>query len=114
MRPAARVPVPPVLDTLLAGVHRPDHHMRCTGTNFMVTAGASIRLGGAGGRDGAHFVVITVGADFHATRVHERRQWIAPCCSPCPSSHRTSLPGATVKTVGSRRFQGRASDRNPV
>src|ERR1700758_2875226 len=91
MRPAPGVPVPPVLHALPAAVCRPNHHMRCTGTNFMVTARASIRLDGAGGGDGAHFVVVAVGPDFHTARVHKRRQRITPGFRSNPSCHWASL-----------------------
>ena len=57
-RPALGVPVP--AEFTLGVMHRPDHHMRSAGTDFVVAAGATIDLDGprAGYRD--HFVVMSV------------------------------------------------------
>lgn len=50
------------------GISRPYHQMCCTGTYFVVAAGAPIRLDGPGGRDGTHVVFVAVGPRFDSAK----------------------------------------------
>ena len=51
VRPARRVPVPPVLHRLLAELGLPHHHMSCARTDLVIAARAPVGLGGPRRRD---------------------------------------------------------------
>jgi hypothetical protein len=62
------MPMPPVLDGVFTEAGLPHNEMGCARADFVIAAGAPIRLRGPEGRNRPDFVLIAVGADLDPAR----------------------------------------------
>lgn len=60
--------MPTVVGAAEGRIGRPHHQMSCARAYFVITTGTAVGLDGPGRRDGAHFVLVTVGPDLHPLR----------------------------------------------
>jgi hypothetical protein len=111
VRPAGRVPVPPIVDGGLALISGPHHDVGDARPDLVITPRTAIGLRRAGPGHRSYVVVVAIGAGLYPGRRRQRgRRTLLAGWGSAPG-HATSL---AVRTAGTRCCPCRASDRNPM
>src|ERR1700736_136749 len=87
--------------------------MGCARTDFVIAAGATIRLDSPRGGDGSHLVVVAVGPGFHPVLHRQRPERLLLTRWRAAARHDSSLV-RQLRIAGTRPNPFHASRRNPM